>query len=81
MGLSKATVMVSAQNSMVLSQRQTYTSMEQNTETINICTQLQTIYNRRGNNIQWRKDTVFNMFLGNLTAICTNNEIRILSHT
>lgn len=74
MGLSKATV-------MVLSQKQTCTSMEQNTETINTCTQLQTIYDRRGNNIQWRKDTVFNRFLGNLTAICTNNKIRILSHT
>ena len=31
-------------------------------------TQPQTIYDRRGNNIQWRKDTAFNMFLGNLDS-------------
>ena len=68
MGRSKATVTVLAQNSMVLAQKQTYTSMEQKTETINIRTQLQTIYDRRGNNIQWRKDTVFNTFLGNLDS-------------
>ena len=42
-------------NSMVLSQKQTYSSMEKNKELINPSTYSQLILDRWGKNIQWRK--------------------------
>ena len=57
---------------MVLAQKQTYRAMEQNREPeMNPCTYGQLIYNKASNNIQWRKDTLFNKwYWKNWTATC-----------
>ena len=50
----------SNQNSMVLAQKQTYGSMEQNKEPRNKPTYLQSInFDKRGKNIKWKKDSLF----------------------
>ena len=50
----------SNQNSMVLPLKETHILVEQNGEPRNKLTHLQSIYNKRGKNIRWRKDHLFN---------------------
>ena len=45
---------------MVVAQKQTYRSVEQNKEPRNKPTHLWTVFDKRGKNIQWRKDSLFN---------------------
>ena len=62
----------SNQNSMLLSQKQTQRSMDRiGCPKINWCTYNQLIYKKRGKNILWRKDSLFNKrCLENRTATC-----------
>ena len=65
---------------MVLAQKQTYTSMEQNTETINTLNHRQSMTEEA---IIYNGEKILHLtcFWEIWTAICTNNEIGILSHT
>ena len=45
---------------MVLVQKQTYRSKEQNRELVNKPFHVRLIYNKGGKNIQWRKESLFN---------------------
>ena len=49
----------SNQNSVVLAQKQTYRSLEQNREPRSKPIYPQSIYDKGGKNIQWGKDTLF----------------------
>ena len=46
------------QNSILLAQKQTYGSMEQNREPRNKPTHLQLIFDKRGKRVQWENSTV-----------------------
>ena len=59
-GLQSLSQSCSDQDSMVLAQKQTYKSMEQNRKPRNEPTTGQLIFNRAGKNIQWEKDSLFN---------------------
>ena len=59
------------QNSMVLAQKMTYGSMEQNRESRNKPTHGQLIFDKGGKNIQWRKDSLFSKWCWeSQTAAC-----------
>ena len=52
----------SNQNSMLLAQKQTHGSMEQNREPeINLHTYGQLVFDKGGKTVQWRKDSLFSM--------------------
>ena len=56
---------------MVLAQKQTYGSVEQNRESRNKRAHLQSIFYKGGKNIQWRKESLFIKWCWeNWTAIC-----------
>ena len=67
----------SNQTSMVLTQKQTHRSMEQNREPRNEPTLIWAIiYNKRGKNIQWGKDSFFNESCWeNWTATCKRTKL------
>ena len=61
----------SHQDNVVLAQKQKVRSVEQERKPLNPCTHGQLIYDKRGKNIQWRKDCRFNKWCWeNWTATC-----------
>ena len=74
----------SNQNRVVLAQKQTYGSVEQNREPRNKPTYLQSIFNKGGKNIQWRKDSLFRKWCWeNWTAACKSVKLEhsLISYT